>query len=147
MQLRTSNIINVIKGKHNYLDEKGNKLNPKDAIKRYMSITCACPESDYNEARITGIIENVVLDYISTSDEPDRFIRRYFDWAKFLHERHLFNDYKDQNDIDAWISALSLIQVRNGTSYMNGFNEYNIKVWDENTKGKTLLFPEVDNHV
>ena len=144
MNLRTSNIILISKGNHNYFDEEGRKLSPKEAIKRYMSITCACPEENYNEARIAGIIENVVLDYLSTSSESERLVRDYFEWFKFIKERQFFKDkhYQDKTDADAWITALSLIQVRNGLDYMNGFNEYNSQVWDENTKGKTLLFPE-----
>lgn len=144
MKLRTSNIIMIIKGNHKYFDKKGNKLNRKDAIKRYMSITCGCAEEDYNDARLMGIIKNVVLDYIATSDRPDEFLQDYFEWATFIQERNYFKDsyYKDQTDLDAWISALSLIQIKSDTGYMNGFNEYNRKVWDENTNGETLLFPE-----
>ena len=143
MNLRTSNIILINKGHHNYLDDKGNKIEGKDVIKRYMSIICGCPEEDYTEAKLTDIIKEIVLDYISTADKPDSFLRDYFNWSSFIKERQFFKDscYQSQNDNDAWLSALCLIPVRDNNGYINGFNDYNIVARDENTAGETLLFP------
>lgn len=131
MQQRTSNIIMIIKGQHNY----GN-IEPKDAIKKYMAETCGCEESDYTDYNLMQILSVVVQDYISGCENPQRFLFDYFD--------ALMNYYKGDS-IKAWISALQLSNVKRKNmltgcyEFINGLNENNIKVVDENTS--ELMFP------
>lgn len=133
MQQRTSNIIMIIKGQHNY----GN-IEPKDAIKKYMAETCGCEETNYTDYTLMRILSVVVQDYISGCENPQRFLFDYFD--------ALMNYYKGDS-IEAWISALCLSNVRktnletNSFDFVNGFNENNIKVIDENTG--ELMFPDI----
>ena len=135
MQQRTSNIIMIIKGQHNY----GN-IEPKDAIKKYMAETCGCEEADYTDYNLMQILSVVVQDYIKGCENPQRFLFDYFD--------ALMNYYKGDS-IKAWISALQLAQVcelvDTTTSYykkyVNGFNSDNVVVIDENT-GKEM-FPNI----
>ena len=123
----------IIKGQHNY----GN-IEPKDAIKKYMANTCGCEETDYTDYTLMRILSVMVQDYISGCENPQRFLFDYFD--------ALMNYYKGDS-IKAWISALCLCNVRkisdDGRSYkfVNGFNEYNINVIDENTG--ELMFPDI----
>ena len=133
MQQRTSNIIMIIKGQHNYGD-----IEPKDAIKKYMAETCGCEETDYTDYNLMQILSVVVQDYINGCENPRRFLFDYFD--------ALMNYYKGDS-INAWISALCLSNVRktnletNSFDFVNGFNENNIKVTDENTA--ELMFPDI----
>ena len=132
MQLRTSNIIMVIKGNHNY----GN-IEPKEAIKKYMAETCGCDEADYNDILLMRILSVVVQDFIETCNKPQRFLFDYFD---------ALTNYYNGDSIKSWISALQLIQIKEYDKdgdfiFMNGFNISNIRVIDENT-GKPM-FPEV----
>ena len=131
MNQRTSNIIMIIKGQHNY----GN-IEPIQAIKKYMAETYGYEESDYTLHIIYGIIQSVVLDYIKDADNPQHLLFDYFEGLKY---------YKGDS-IKAWISALCLVNVRKmnkentGFEFVNGFNENNINVIDENTN--ELMFPE-----
>ena len=132
MQLRTSNIIMIIKGNHSY----GN-IEPKEAIKKYMAETCGSDEADYNDNLLMRILSVVVQDFIETCDRPGRFLFDYFD---------ALTNYYNGDSIKSWISALQLIQIKEYDKdgdfiFMNGFNISNIRVIDENT-GKPM-FPEV----
>ena len=133
MQLRTSNIIMIIKGNHKY----GN-VEPKEAIKKYMAETCGCDEADYTDGLLMRILSVVVQDYIATCDNPQRFMYDYFD---------ALATYYNGDSIRAWISALQLSNIRHKNvltgcyEYVNGFNEDNTKVISENTG--ELMFPEV----
>ena len=79
-----------------------------------------------------------LYDFIKGCENPERFLFDYFD--------ALMNYYKGDS-IKAWISALSLTNVRkvsndgNSCNFVNGFNENNIKVVDENTS--ELMFPNL----
>ena len=134
MQQRTSNIIMIIKGQHNYGD-----IEPIDAIKKYMAETCGCEESDYTLDIIYDVIQSTVLDYIKGSDRPEHFLFDYFEGLKYYRG----------DSIKAWISALCLVNVRktnletNSFDFVNGFNENNINVVDENTN--ELMFPQLSN--
>ena len=132
MQQRTSNIIMIIKGQHDY----GN-IEPKDAIKKYMAEICGCEETDYTDHTLMRILSVVVQDYISGCENPQRFLFDYFD--------ALMNYYKGDS-INAWISALCLVNVRKydkdgDFKFVNGFDISNVKVYDENTG--ELMFPDI----
>lgn len=134
MQQRTSNIIMIIKGQHNY----GN-IEPKDAIKKYMADTCGCEETDYTDYNLMQILSVVVQDYIHGCENPQHFLFDYFD--------ALMNYYKGDS-IKAWISALQLSNVKKHDKegdfvFVNGFNIGNVNVYDENTG--ELMFPNLDD--
>lgn len=122
MERRTSNIILIVKGNHNY----GEEVTEKEAIAKYMSETCSYPEELYTYSMILRIVRDVVLDYIDSCDKSSALLWDYFD-----------SICKDE--IDKWISALKHIQVREGNKYINGFNENNIDVISENTGKKMFV--------
>ena len=127
MELRTSNIILLCKGRHTYGD-----VDSKTAIKKYMAETCATQEEWYDDNRLLSIIKAAVLDYINVAEHPSSFLFDYFEAQKW---------YIDP--IEAWCSALRMIKIRNcredGTyKYVNGFTSDTAEVIDENT-GKPLF--------
>lgn len=133
MELRTSNIILICKGRHTYGD-----VDSKTAIKKYMAETCACEEMWYDDNTLLDIIKTVVLDYIKVAERPSSFLFDYFEAQKW---------YIDP--IKAWCSALRMIKVRNysddGTyRYVNGFTDKTIEVINENT-GKPFFNFEDEN--
>lgn len=136
MERRTSNIILIIKGNHNY-EENGVKVSSKQAIAKYMAETCAIDEKFYDDFIILKIIQSVVLDFIKTADNPESLLFDYFEAA----QRH--------NTIESWCTALRRIQIRElidgyynkGFAFVNGFNEDNIDVISENT-GKKMFEEE-----
>lgn len=133
MELRTSNIILICKGRHTYGD-----VDSKTAIKKYMAETCACEEMWYDDNTLLDIIKTVVLDYIKVAERPNSFLFDYFEAQKW---------YIDP--IKAWCSALRMIKVRNysddGTyKYVNGFTDKTIDVINENT-GKPFFSFEEEN--
>lgn len=131
MELRTSNIILICKGRHTYGD-----VDSKTAIKKYMAETCACEEMWYDDNTLLDIIKTVVLDYIKVAERPNSFLFDYFEAQKW---------YIDP--IKAWCSALRMIKVRNysddGTyKYVNGFTDKTIDVINENTGKPFFNFKE-----
>ena len=133
MELRTSNIIMLCKGRHTYGD-----VDSKTAIKKYMAEMCACEEEWYDDNTLLSIIKTAVLDYINDAERPSSFLFDYFDAQKW----HI-------DPIKAWCSAFRMIKIRNysedGTyRYMNGFTDETADVIDENT-GKPLFNFEDEN--
>lgn len=133
MELRTSNIIMLCKGRHTYGD-----VDSKTAIKKYMAEMCACEEEWYDDNTLLSIIKTAVLDYINDAERPSSFLFDYFDAQKW----HI-------DPIKAWCSAFRMIKIRNysedGTyRYMNGFADETADVIDENT-GKPLFNFEDEN--
>ena len=121
MELRTTNIIMICKGRHNYGD-----ISPKQALKKYMSNTCGTEETDYNDKILLDIVHNAVCDYISTCENPQSFL---FDYFEALTRSGV---------VEAWLVAFQLINVRkiieNGKWIcINGFTEETLEVIDENT--------------
>ena len=130
MELRTSNIIMLCKGRHTY----GN-VDSKTAIKKYMTEICGCEEEWYNDEDLLDIIQPTVLDYIGSADYPRGFLFDYFEAQKRYEP------------IDAWLSALRLVKVRrhldDGTAIcVNGFTEETIDVINENTGKPMFNFEE-----
>lgn len=126
MELRTSNIIMLCKGRHTYGD-----VDSKTAIKKYMAEMCAYKEEWYDDDSLLDIIKTAVLDYINSADRPGSFLFDYFEAQKW------------HDPIDAWCSALRMIKVRNyvedGTHVcVNGFTEETTEVISEIT-GKPMF--------
>ena len=133
MELRTSNIIMLCKGRHTY----GN-VDSKTAIKKYMAEICAYKEEWYDDKKMIDIIKYAVLDYIETADYPRGFLFDYFEAQRYHTDA-----------IDAWLSALRFVQVKrfidydtNVYVYVNGFTEENINVINENTGKPMFNFEE-----
>lgn len=122
MELRTSNIILLCKGRHTY----GN-VDSKTAIKKYMAEMCASEERWYDDNTLLDIIKTAALDYINVADYPGRFLFDYFEAQKWCID-----------PIKAWCSAFRMIKIRNfldnGTCrYVNGFTQEIADVINENT--------------
>lgn len=127
MELRTSNIILLCKGRHTY----GN-VDSKTAIKKYMAEMCASEEKWYDDNTLLDIIKTAAIDYINVADRPGSFLFDYFEAQKWCID-----------PIKAWCSAFRMIKIRNyadnGTyRYVNGFTHETADVIDENT-GKPLF--------
>ena len=130
MELRTSNIIMLCKGRHTY----GN-VDSKTAIAKYMAEMCAGEEEWYVDDLMIDIIQNTVLDFIETADYPRGFLWSYFEAQKRYEP------------IDAWLSAFRSVRVRrsyeDGTSIcVNGFTEETLDVISEITGKPMFNFEE-----
>ena len=133
MELRTSNIIMLCKGRHTYGD-----VDSKTAIKKYMAEMCAGEEEWYDDNTLLSIIKTAVLDYINEAEHPSSFLFDYFDAQKWCID-----------PLKAWCSAFRMIKIRNysedGTCrYVNGFTEKTVEVINENT-GEPLFNFEDEN--
>lgn len=133
MELRTSNIIMLCKGRHTYGD-----VDSKTAIKKYMAEMCAGEEEWYDDNTLLSIIKTAVLDYINDAECPSSFLFDYFDAQKWCID-----------PIKAWCSAFRMIKIRNYSEdgiyrYMNGFTDETIEVINENT-GEPLFNFEEEN--
>jgi hypothetical protein len=136
MELRTSNIIMLCKGRHTYGD-----VDSKTAIKKYMAEICAGEEEWYDDSTVLSIIQDAVLDFLKTADYPSRLLFDYFEAQKYY-------GYKE-DPIGAWCSALRMVKVRNSAEdgtyvCINGFTDETIDVVSENT-GKPMFNFENEN--
>lgn len=134
MELRTSNIIMLCKGRHTY----GN-VDSKTAIKKYMAEMCAGEEDWYDDYILLCIIQDAVLDFIKTADNPSGFLFGYFESQK----THCYQD----DPLGAWLSTLRMVSVRrsndNGTMVcVNGFTEETLDVISEITGKPMFNFEE-----
>ena len=118
-------------------------MHPREALKYYMSQICYDDLEHinvYSDKLLMAIIEEVVLDFLRNADEghPVRLVRDYFEAS----ERCV--------DLDSWISALSLIQVREKNpatgeyEFINGFTCG--AVLNENSPND-LLYPEYERAI
>lgn len=139
LDLRSQNIILICK--NNFYYEENENMHPREALKYYMSQICYDDLEHthyYNDKLLMTIVKEVVLDFLRNADEghPVRLVRDYFEAS----ERYV--------DLDSWISALSLIQVREKNpvtgehEFINGF--FHDCVMDENDDGKTMFYPEYE---
>ncbi len=133
MELRTSNIIMLCKGRHTY----GN-VDSKTAIKKYMAEMCAGEEDWYDGEIFIDIIKTVVLDFIKTADNPSAFLWAYFEAQKRYEP------------IDAWLSALRMVRVKRSSDdgtlvCTNGFTEETLNVISEITGKPMFNFVEAQN--
>ena len=138
---RSQNIIFLCKGRHSY-----ENITTREALKRYMAITCYddIEKKDvYNDAILFDIIREVVLDVMGNLDEGHhhQFIFNYLEAAK----RYV--------DLDAWLVALELLQVREKNEetgeyeYINGFSQPAIYKETLHDDDFILMYPEFEEAV
>ena len=141
LDLRSQNIILICK--NNFYYEENENMHPREALKYYMSQICYGDLEHthyYNDKLLMTIVKEVVLDFLRNADEghPVRLLRDYFEAS----ERYV--------DLDSWITALSLIQVReiNSTTgeykFINGFTAG--VVLNENSPN-ALMYPEYEKAI
>lgn len=141
LDLRSQNIILICKD--NFYYEENENMHPREALKYYMSEVCYGDLehiSCYNDKVLMSIVKEVVLDFLRNADEdhPVRLVRNYFEAS----ERYV--------DLDSWISALSLIQVREKNpntgeyEFINGFTSGS--VLNENSPND-LLYPAYERAI
>ena len=141
LDLRSQNIILICK--NNFYYEENENMHPREALKYYMSQICYDDLEHvhyYNDKLLMTIVKEVVLDFLRNADEghPVRLVRDYFEAS----ERYV--------DLDSWISALSLIQVREKNpetgeyEFINGFTSG--VVLNENSPNDPL-YPEYERAI
>ena len=123
MDTRTAEIIMVLKGNHNLANNLPEDI-PKigtylQDVALYLSDDCLCPFSTYanNPGCMSGVIQNVVTDYIKACENPAYFVWEYF------NTKRTFGDI--YNEDQCWCVALMMSQVRDNGQYTNGFNDRN----------------------
>ena len=123
MDKRTSEIIMICKGNHDY----GENLNHKEAIAAYLSDRCMCPIEEYADGRIVNdVIWDAALDYIDSMKEhrPSSFLRSVMD-SYNLHNNPFIDKKHNIDWYEAVCGAFSVAQVRKNGEYINGFTEEN----------------------
>lgn len=141
LDLRSQNIILICKD--NFYYKENENMHPREALKYYMSQICYGDLEHihcYTDKLLMTIVKEVVLDFLRNADEghPVRLVRDYFEAS----ERYV--------DLDSWISALSLIQVREKNlvtgeyEFINGFTSG--AVLNENSPND-LLYPEYERAI
>lgn len=139
LDLRSQNIILICKN-HFYYKENENMI-PRVALKYYMSQICYGDLEHthyYSDNLLMSIVKEVVLDFLRNAEEGHaiRLVRDYFEAS----ERSI--------ELDSWLVALELVQVREKNEqtgeyeFINGF--FHDCVIDENGDGKTMLYPEYE---
>ena len=92
---------------------KLNKENDKyKSIATFMSKYTNTPIEHYTTNILENILINAVSDLLNNMEYPSSF------WHEYCS---LKRDPWNMNDFDAICAAFSIIQVRNDTSYINGF--------------------------
>lgn len=141
LDLRSQNIILICK--NNFYYEENENMHPREALKYYMSQICYDDLEHihcYNDKLLKTIVREVVLDFLRNAekDYTTRLIYNYFEAS----ERYA--------DLDSWISALSLIQVRETNpvtgeyEFINGFTSG--VVLNENYSNDPL-YPEYERAI
>lgn len=117
---RSQNIILLCKGRHSY-----ENITVREALKRYMSVTCYGDESEkdfYIDNILIDIVREVVLDFMRNCS-PGHQTKLMYDY---------FEASKRYVDLDAWLTTLKLIQIReknestNEYEFINGFTQTEI---------------------
>ena len=115
MEKRTAEIIMVLKGNHN--------LGEHDTLKQYliayMSNRCYCSKDVYTDELLYSVVKEAIKDTMSHLSSPGQiraFLYSYFE-ARMSHD-----------ELDSWLVALQLMQVRENGEYINGFTEENTKL-------------------
>lgn len=136
MELRTSNLILVIKQPGRIGAEDS-----KEAMAKYLSVTCGLPEEDYikNPDWMIDVAETAFFDYFEGCKDKALTVKEVF--AR-LNTKNSW--VKNPTLLDAIIGALRAAQVkeRDGNNvyhYINGFDERIEHVYDENDDGKTII--------
>ena len=134
---RSQNIIFLCKGRHSY-----ENITDRKALKRYMSVTCYGDESEkdfYTDNILIDIVREVVLDFMRNANEGHH--------SQLLY--HYFEASKRYVDLDAWITALQLIQVKEKNKetddyeFINGFSQLEVlKEKYPETEPDELMYPD-----
>lgn len=125
MDNRTAELIMVLKGQHNLTENLPENIPQIGAylqdVALYLSDDCMCSFNAYakNPALMTGVIQNVVTDYIKACDNPAYFVWEYFNTKRQWGDRY--------TDDQCWCVALMMTNVREGDNYINGFNARNTR--------------------
>lgn len=141
LDLRSQNIIIICK--HGFYYEENENMHPREALKHYMSQMCYGDLEHihcYSDKLLMSIVREVVLDFLRNANEghSTRLIYNYFEAS----ERYV--------DLDSWITALSLVQVREKNpitgehEFINGF--FHDCVINENSPND-LLYPEYERAI
>ena len=141
LNLRSQNIILICKD--NFYYEENENMHPREALKYYMSQICYDDLEHthyYNDKLLMTVVKEVVLDFLRNAekDHTTRLIYNYFEAS----ERYA--------DLDSWISALSLVQVKEKNpitgeyEFINGFTSG--VVLNENYSND-LLYPEYERAI
>lgn len=123
MDNRTAEIIMVLKGRHNLLDEAPSDipdLGPYlQDVALYLSDDCFVPFRFYERSQgaIDSVIKEVVLDYLKCCNNPSGFVWQYFEYKKTHCDNY--------NDTQCWCAALAFAQVKKNGQYINKFNRQN----------------------
>ena len=137
LSIRTQNIIFICKGRYYYPNHEN--CHRKQALKYYMSQTCFGDleeEYIYNDSLLLEIIRDCVIDISKNAPEA---------LTKLLY--NYFSSSKRYAELDAWMSALSLIQIKDGDEktnslkFINGFTHdcvMNENIVDE------MLYPDYE---
>lgn len=117
MEKRTAEIIMVLKGNH----DLGEFDTLKQALAGYMSDRCDYPADEYSDEMLFGIVREAVMDYLYTCVDGGQ--KRAFMY-------HYFDAHKWHDDLECWLAALQMVQVREKNkdgsyTYINGFTEEN----------------------
>ncbi len=110
MDKRTVEIIMMLKGH--------SKVKPAQTLKesfiRYLSYLYDCPEKYYTDDRLWSIVREAVQDALASCSGPGQirgFMLNYFEARKW------------HDELEAFISALHLMQIREEGEYINGFTK------------------------
>lgn len=110
MEKRTVEIILMLKGR--------SRIKPaatlKESLVRYLSHLYDCPEEYYTDNALWGIVREAVQDALSSCSNPGQI-------RAFMH--NYFEARKWHDELEAFISALHLMQVREKGECINGFTK------------------------
>lgn len=122
MDKRTSNIIMVCKGHHNF----GDDLTLKQVVAHYMSKTCDCPVETYTDRVLRSIVWEAFMDFMNTCTSPRGFlykIKEALYWCDWTPRENI-------DDITAVLIAFQLCRVRDDNGYVNGFTDELLSNYD-----------------
>jgi hypothetical protein len=130
MTNRTAEIIMALKGNYKFKTDGSYR----DTLVSYMSNITRYPKKDYTDGMIASIIQECVLDFISTCDNPRLFMFDYFD--VYNRERNCSIINRETIDehklmINAFMSALQNCRVWNDGKLLNGFTEEMFAKWEK----------------
>lgn len=107
MTQRTCNIIRACKG--SLYPEIESRI---ERVKTYMSEECLYKKEWYTDKEMESIMIDAVYDYIDTCDKPSGFLRLIRDCIA-----------KDLSIVEKICIAFTLVKVKSGDKYINGFKE------------------------
>lgn len=117
MSSETLDVIKICKRHHTRSKED---ISDYEALRQYY-IDQYCIYSDHFEIiGLHALVKRAFYDLIDHADRPSNILRSFED-AMNMYQVMEFNEYAI--DLAAMISALTMVQVRRGGEYINGFND------------------------